>query len=82
MHRIVEGSILESSSGKRCVIVFDNNLKYDLLFSQGFQMKDVPLENILREYRLVGVRDKVIDAIEEICGIDPHIDRVGVLKHG
>ena len=69
MHRITAGTILESSSGKRCAIVFENNLKYDLLFSERFQMRDVPLENILREYRFIETKPKVIDAIEEILDV-------------
>lgn len=69
MHRIVKGTILESKSGKRCAIIFEDNLKYDLLFSKNFQIRDVPLENILREYKFIETKDRVIDAVEEILNV-------------
>ena len=69
MYRLTAGTILESKSGRRCAIIFDNNLKYDLLFSRNFQMRDVPLINILREYRFIETKDRIIDAIEEILDV-------------
>lgn len=65
--KLLPGIIVQNKTGRRCAVVYMDKGKVDLLFSNKFQIKDVPVLNITAEYTFIKDCGSVVDAIEEIC---------------
>lgn len=67
VRKLLPGIIIQNKTGKRCAVIYMDKGKVDLLFSNKFQIKDVPVFNVIVEYTFIKDCGSVIDAIEEIC---------------